>query len=274
MIQFVNAVRKYLTIFKISFQQEFAYKVNFIMWRVRNTIQILINYFLWSAIFIDSSVNLFGYDREKILTYIFGMIIVRALVLSARAMDVSSDISQGDLSNYLVRPISYFKYWFTRDVSSKVLNVLFATGEFLILYVILRPTLYFQGDVTILAMFALSIAIAIMIYFSIIFMVSSIPFWAPELGWGGHFIVTVIIVEFLSGSLFPIDILPTALQKVLMLTPFPYMIFFPIQIYIGKVSTAMFLQGTYVSLIWAIGLWFLMRFIWNRGMKSYQAFGR
>lgn len=267
-------MRKYLTIFKISFQQEFAYKVNFIMWRVRNIIQILINYFLWSAVFVNSSVNLFGYDRQKILTYIFGIIIVRALVLSARAMDVSRDIAEGDLSNYLIRPMSYFKYWFMRDLSSKALNLLFASAEFLILYVILKPSLYFQTDLTVLAMFIASIVIAIIIYFTIIFMVSSIPFWSPELGWGGHFLVTVIIVEFLSGSLFPIDILPIGIQKVLMLTPFPYMIFFPIQVYIGKVSTAMFLQGTYISLIWAIGLWYLMRFIWNKGMRAYQAFGR
>jgi ABC-2 type transport system permease protein len=206
-------VKKYLTIFKISFQQEFAYKVNFVMWRVRNIIQVLINYFLWNAIFIDASVNLFGYNREKILTYIFGTLIVRALVLSARAMDVSGDVANGDLSNYLVRPISYFKYWFTRDLSSKALNLSFAALEFTILFVILRPTLYLQMDPVVLLMFIFSIMVAVVIYFSILFMVSSIPFWSPELGWGGHFIVTVIIVEFLSGSLFPIDILPIGIQR-------------------------------------------------------------
>lgn len=244
------------------------------MWRVRNVIQILINYFLWSAIFIDTSVNIFGYNRESILTYIFGTLIVRALVLSARAMDIAGDVSSGDLSNYLVRPLNYFKYWFTRDLSSKALNLSFAAFEFTILFWILRPTLYLQTDPKIILMFIFSIIVAIIIYFALIVMVSSIPFWAPELGWGGHFIVTVIIVEFLSGSLFPIDILPSSIQKFVMMTPFPYMIFFPIQIYIGKISTAMFLQGAYVSLLWAVALWYLMKFIWNRGLKVYQAFGR
>ncbi len=244
------------------------------MWRVRNIVQILINYFLWSAIFINTSVNIFGYNREGILTYIFGTLIVRALVLSARAIDVAGDIANGDLSNYLIRPMNYFKYWWTRDLSSKALNLSFAVAEFTILFLILRPTLYFQTNFGVILMFIFSIVVAVFIYFTILFMVSSIPFWAPELGWGGHFIVTVIIVEFLSGSLFPIDILPISFQKVLMMLPFPYMIFFPIQIYIGKVSTAMFLQGAYISLIWAVVLWFLMKFIWNRGMKVYQAFGR
>ena len=199
---------------------------------------------------------------------------VRALFLSARAVEVAGEISRGDLSNYLVRPINYFKYWFTRDLASKALNLSFSAVEFTILFLILKPDFYFQTDPVRILMFIFSIAIAIFIYFTILFIVSSIPFWAPELGWGGHFIVTTIIVEFLSGSLFPIDILPIAFQKVIMMTPFPYMIFFPIQIYIGKVSVAMFLQGTYISLIWAAVLWYSLKFIWNRGMKVYQAFGR
>lgn len=267
-------MRKYWQIFKISLQQEFAYKVNFVMWRIRNVIQVLISYFLWSAIFIDASVNIFGYTKESILTYVLGVLIVRSLVLSIRAIEVAGEIATGDLSNYLIRPMSYFKYWFTRDLSSKILNLFFATIEFAILFLVLRPPLYLQTDVITLLMFAFSIVVAIFIYFSIIIMVSSIPFWAPELGWGGHFIFTSIIIEFLSGSLFPIDILPSAIQKVVMLTPFPYMIFFPIQIYIGKISFAMFLQGSYISVIWAFVLWFLMKFIWNKGMRVYQAFGR
>src|SRR3990172_10364823 len=111
-------MRKYFQIFQISFQEEFAYKLNFIMWRVRNVFQILLTFFLWNTIFASPTIVIFGYDRSKILTYVFGMMIVRALVMSARAADIASDIAQGDLSNYLLKPITYFKYWFTRDVFS------------------------------------------------------------------------------------------------------------------------------------------------------------
>ena len=139
-------MKKYWSVFKISFQQEFAYRLNFIMWRVRNVLQIFLIFFLWDTVFSDPSRSVFGYDRSKILTYVFGVIIVRSLVLSARGMDVTGDIAKGDISNYLVKPISYFKYWFTRDVSSKALNILFATTEFFVLYLFLRPPFFFQAD--------------------------------------------------------------------------------------------------------------------------------
>lgn len=122
-------MKKYLELFKISFQQEFVYRLNFIMWRVRNVLQIFLVFFLWDTVFSNSQRVVFGYDRAKILTYVFGLVLVRAFVLSARAVDVGGEVARGDLSNYLLKPISYFKYWLTRDLSSKALNLIFAVFE-------------------------------------------------------------------------------------------------------------------------------------------------
>jgi ABC-2 type transport system permease protein len=267
-------MKKYLSIFKISLQQEFAYKTNFVMWRVRNVFQILIAFFLWDTIFADPSRIVFGYDKARILTYVFALMIVRAFVLSARAVDVSSDVAEGNLSNHLLKPISYFKYWLTRDFSSKVLNLGFAVVEFGALFLILKPEFYFQTNIFVILSFALSIFIAAAIYFCILFLVSAVPFWAPELGWGAQFLVVIVLIEFLSGLLFPIDILPQYLQKVAMLLPFPYMIFFPIQVYLGKISGIAQVQGFMVSIFWMVSLYFLMRYVWSKGLKEYQAFGR
>lgn len=267
-------ITKYWSIFKISFEQEFAYKINFIMWRVRNVFQIVITFFLWSTIFSNPGTVVFGYDRARILTYVFALMIVRAIVLSARAVDVSSDVAEGNLSNYLVKPISYFKYWMTRDVASKALNLGFAAVEFTALFLILKPTFYFQGDPYVLLAFLMSVVVASLIYFCILFLVSAVPFWAPELGWASQFLVAIVIIEFLSGSLFPIDILPLGLQKIVMTLPFPYMIYFPVEVYLGKISGAAQIQGFITSFIWVGVLWFAMKYVWARGLKAYQAFGR
>lgn len=265
---------KYWSIFKISFEQEFAYRLNFILWRVRNVFQILLTYFLWSTVFASPETVIFGYDRTKIITYVFGIMIVRALVLSARAMDVSRDIAHGDLSNYLLKPMGYLKYWFTRDVSSKVLNLIFAAFEFFILFIILKPPFFFQGDVVTLLAFLVSIILAILIYFFLLFIISSIPFWAPEIGWGSHFLVTMVMVEALSGALFPINILPNALQSVVLATPFPYLIYFPVQVYLGNISGTALAGGLIVAAAWTGVLWFCLNYVWQKGLKAYQAFGR
>lgn len=268
-----TSLRKYISVFKISFAQEFAYRVNFLMWRIRNVLQIFLVFFLWDTVFTSSGRVIFGYTREKILTYVFLTIFVKALVFSSRTVEVSGEIAQGQLSNYLLKPISYFKYWFTRDMSSKFLNITFAVLEFSILAIFLKPNIFIQTNLIFLLLFIVSVGLAIFFYFCLLFIISAVPFWMPEAAWGGNFIL-IVIVESLSGTVFPIDILPGIFQNILYLTPFPYLVFFPIQVYLGNYTLPFVFKGFVIGFSWAIGLYFLMRKIWKRGIMAYQAFGR
>lgn len=265
---------KYLQVFKISFHQEFAYKLNFIMWRVRNLMQIFLIIFLWDTVFTSPGRVVFGYDKAKILTYIFGLMIVRAFVLSARAIEVSGEVSRGDLVNYLIKPISYFKYWLTRDISNKFLNLGFAFFEFTLLYFLLRPPFFLQTNIIFLLSFFISLGLSFFTYFIFLFIVNSIPFWMPEAGFAGHFLLTTVVTEFLSGALFPLDILPASFQSFLNYTPFPYLIFFPLQVYLGKVTGPALVRGILISASWVVVLFLTMSAIWRKGLKIYQAYGR
>ena len=267
-------MKKYFSIFKISFAQEFAYRVNFIMWRVRNVLQILLVFFLWSAVYTNPQTELFGYNREKILTYVFGIFILRALVLSSRAVDISGEISRGNLTNYLLKPINYIRYWFTRDISSKALNLSFATVEIVILYFFLKPTFFIQTDPLQLLFFFSAVIFAIVMFFGLLVLVNFITFWLPEGGWASQFLIIVIFTEFLSGAVFPIDILPGTLQNFLYALPFPYLMFFPLQVYLGKLSVQATLQGLAISGMWMVILIFAMNRMWTKGVKKYSAVGR
>lgn len=267
-------MKKYLSIFRISLEQEFAYRINFVMWRVRNVIQIFIVFFLWDTIFSDSSRVVFGYDRAKILTYIFGLLIVKAFVLSARGVDVAGEIADGRLTNYLLKPISYFKYWLARDLSSKTLNLIFATLEASLLFLLLKPPFFLQTDPLLIFGFLVAVALAVFLFFTALFITSFVPFWYPEIAWGAQFLFMFIFTEFLSGAIFPLDILPLPIQNALYLTPFPYLIFFPLQIYLGKISFPLMLKGLMVGVFWSAVLWFSMRSLWTKGLKAYRAEGR
>jgi ABC-2 type transport system permease protein len=229
-------MKKYLSVFRISFAQEFAYRLNFIMWRIRNVLQIILVYFLWSSVFEDPTRQVFGYDREKILTYVFGILILRAIVLSARAVDVAGEIANGEITNLLLKPINYFRYWASRDAASKFLNLSFAALEISILYFVFKPQLFLQTDFLVLMAFILAVILAVILFFCLLFLVNMFTFWLPENGWAAQFLFIGIITEFFSGGVFPIDILPGIIQKILYILPFPYLLFFPLQVYLGKIT--------------------------------------
>jgi ABC-2 type transport system permease protein len=86
--------------------------------------------------------------------------------------------------------------------------------------------------------------------------------------------LVTIFVEFLSGALFPLDILPTAIQNFLSYTPFPYLIFFPLEIYLGKMEGLVLLKEMMISIAWLVILWYILKSVWVKGLKAYQAYGR
>ncbi len=270
----IKIMHKYWKVFKISFQQEFAYRLNFILWRLRNVMQILVFIFLWEAVFSGNTTQIFGYDKAKIFTYAFMLIVVRAIVLSARSVDVAGQIANGDLTNLLIKPINYFYYWLTRDFASKFLNIFFSAIEVSILFLILRPNIFFQANAFYFIAFLLSLIIAVFIFFNLLMLTNFIPFWVPELAWGAQFLVVVVIVEFLSGVYFPLDIFPNQIFQILRFTPFPYLIFIPIKIYLGNFSYSLVFQSLLIGCIWSVTMWLITNLVWKKGLRSYEGVGR
>jgi len=267
-------LQKYFSIAKISIQSEFAYRLNFIMWRVRNVIQILLMFFLWTTVFSNPDTVLFGYNQGKIITYVFGVLVVRAIVTSTRVMELAVDINRGDLSNFLLKPIGVFKYYFARDVASKVLNLSFAVIEIGILVLIFKPEILIQQNILLVLLFVYSLIVSVILFFELALLTGMIPFWMPEAGWSAQFLFMVIIVEFLSGGVFPLDVFPKLIVNVLHAFPFPYLIFFPLQVYLGKLTMTAVVGGVIVSTVWAVILYFLIKHFWNKGIVRYSSEGR
>jgi len=266
-------MKKYLQVLKITFQQELAYRVNFIMWRVRNVMQIFLIFFLWDSVYSDHTRQLFGYDRTKILTYVFGILVIKAIVFSSRSIELSRIISDGTLSLYLLKPINFFKYWFSADVASKLLNMGFSIFETIFLFLILKPDIFFQSNPVYLLLFIVSLIIAVLLFFVLIFLINIFSFWAPETGWALPFLFVVIIGDFLSGSVFPLDIFSKSAQNIFYSLPFPYLVFFPLQVYLGKLAISTVLNGIVISLGWLIVLWFLVKVFWEKGLKKFCSEG-
>jgi ABC-2 type transport system permease protein len=76
-----------------------------------------------------------------------------------------------------------------------------------------------------------------------------------------------------SGHLFPLDILPPAVAMALNFTPFPYQLFFPVSVYLGRVTGPELWQGLAVQFFWVTFFYWLARWAWNRGIRRYTAFG-
>lgn len=264
---------KYFTVFNLSWQNEFLDRLNFLLWRLKNIFRFSMIYFLWSGIFISSE-NVFGYSQSQMLTYVFMVFVMGSIVLSAPSADnIGGEIGSGDLSNYLVKPLGYLKYWFARDIASKVLNLSFAVFEFTLMWFLLKPKLVFPTQPEIILGFFISTFVAICVYYLLSSLVRFIAFWTPENTWGLSFLLLVFI-EVLAGGIFPLNILPNWVYLLLQVTPFPYLTYFPIAIFSGKIVDLELVRILIQSFAWLFLLLWLTKFVWKKGLMVYQASGK
>ncbi|OGH19211.1 MAG: hypothetical protein A2868_01785 [Candidatus Levybacteria bacterium RIFCSPHIGHO2_01_FULL_40_15b] len=262
---------KYYLIARNTWDETLVYRLNFVMWRVRVILGILTMYFLWLAL-LPPGQNILGYTRELMLTYILGTSLINSIVISSRTYEVGDHINSGNLSNFLIRPINYFGYWFARDLGDKAMNIVFSASELTILFFILKPPLFIQSDISLIMLTLVSCAFALVLYFIINFLLGSIGFWSPEV-WAPRFIF-ITVLTFFSGGLFPLDILPKPIFSALSLLPFTYLLFFPLKIYLGQLATYEIIRGILISSVWIVILSQVLRFVWQRGLRVYTAYGR
>lgn len=264
-------MNKYLQILKISWQENFVYRLNFLMWRLRVVIRILAVYFLWHAVFQDKG-EIFGYGKAQILTYILGISLMWAVVLASRSIDIAAEIHRGDLTLFLLKPINYFKYWFTRDIADKILNLFFAFFEIALIYFFLKPLIFWQANFWLYPLFFLSVFLSIILYFLLNLLLGFIAFWSAEF-WAPRFLV-YIFIEFLAGGIFPIDILPKPVFAVISRLPFSYLLYFPLKIYLGQLDFRQIGSGFLISLFWIFILFRAVKSVWQLGLSTYSAEGR
>jgi len=264
-------MNKYLQIAKLTWDETLVYRLNFTMWRVRVVLQILTLYFLWVSL-IPSGTSLFGYNQSSMLTYILGTSIVGSIVLSSRSYVVGDEINNGNLSNFLLKPINYFLYWFARDVGDKAMNIIFSVVELAVLFAILKPPLFIQTEGLYILLAFVAIVLALIMYFLFNFLLGLIGFWSPEV-WAPRFIFLVLL-NFFAGGLFPLDILPKFIFSIFQLLPFTYLLYFPIKIYLGQLTIIEIFAGIMISLSWTILSYVVVKYIWRKGLLVYTAQGR
>jgi ABC-2 type transport system permease protein len=119
--------------------------------------------------------------------------------------------------------------------------------------------------------FIAALGLTALLQFLISYAMAMLAFWLLEIS---TFIFILYAFEYLaSGHLFPLDLLPTGLKHLLYFTPFPYQLYFPIEIYLGRVAGAALWQGLAMQLMWVGAAYAFARFMWRRGIRKYAAFG-
>jgi len=260
-------MRKYLTVFTTTVKEYAAYRLNFLLWRFRAVLNLIVIFFLWNAVLEKQ--NTFGnYGKESLLTYIILVNLIINFVLGTRTAEIAGEINNGDIINILLKPVSFFKFYWMRDLADKAVNIFFAILEVALLVYFFKIPLITPHNIL---LFIVLFIVGTLISFFINLMLSFIAFWTTEV-WAPRF-VFFMVVSFLSGSFFPLDLLPKPVYYAMLATPFPYLYYLPTKILVGQTDKIIYFE-VLMAFVWLLLAWLLTRLMWNKGNRNFSFWGR
>lgn len=260
-----------MAVFKISLANIFQYRLNFLVGRLRNLILLATLYFLWKTVFGPQQ-NLFGYSLAAMFTYVAGSHLARSVILLTNTTNIASEITGGGkFFSYLLRPISYLKYWFTADFAYKIIDLIAAVIEIAVLVWFLKIPLILQANSGLILATILAVVGAIILNFYLGYLVALLAFWTPQ-AWGPRFLFDLLL-SFSAGAFFPLDVFGPIIKNFFASLPFYYLLFFPVNVYLGRIDTPSIFIGLIITISWIAVIGTITQFVWQKGLRAYEGGG-
>jgi ABC-2 type transport system permease protein len=266
-------LRTYAKVFDIGLQNTFVYRWNFLLRMVFGIVPLVGTVFLWKAVFKDADgASIEGYDYQGMIFYFLITVFIDNLITPTEdEWQIAGEIREGRMSSYLTKPLNYLAYRFTLYASYRLLYISVVFIPIVCLAWIFRDAIRWPEHGVTWAALALSTAMAAGLQFLIAYALAMIAFWVLEVS-------TIIFIVysfeyFLSGHVFPLDVMPAWLQGFVKWSPFTYELFFPAQIAMERVQGRALVEGLCIQAGWLVLAYLAARFLWSRGVRKYQAFG-
>ena len=263
---------KYLKVFDIGLQNTFVYRWNFLLRSLFQFVPLAGTVFIWRAIFHERETTVGGYEYHSMIYYFLLTLLAENLITPTEdEWQIAADIREGQINSFLTKPMDYLGYRVSLFLSYRVLYTVVTVLPVVVAFWWFRSLITLPRDWLTWLLTPLSLAMAAFIQFFIAYSLAMLAFWILEIS-------TIVFIlysfeYFLSGHIFPLDIMPAPLQAVLQWLPFTYELFFPIAVFLEKVRGADLWRGLAIQTSWLFLTWLLARTMWQRGVQRYQAVG-
>jgi len=265
--------RIWWTILRVSLDERLVYRGDFALGTLMRFLPIVTQIFLWSAVFAArDSKTLAGYSYEEFVAYYLLTMVSRAFSsMPALASTIAAQIRSGEIKKFLIQPIDMLGYLLAGRVAHKLAYYSVAAGPFALVFFLCRG--YFDGwpDATTLLAFIVSLVLCFLLGFYLEASMGLVGFWFLEVS--SLLFVYMLFSFFLSGHMFPLDMLPEPWRTVVQLSPLQYLAYFPSAVFLGKVQGWDLVWGLLVELGWVVFFFVLSRVLFRQGVKRYSAFG-
>lgn len=257
-------------LWQVNWAEQWQYRANLLMYLLYWLVSPIIYLAVWTSIANQKgSVN--GFTANDFITYYMVLLICDQVTSNIVIHTFGYKIQDGTLSGELVRPIHpMLTNGLVNNIAFKALTMMGLTPIWIILYFLYKPD--FSGMMLGNILLALpALILAFFIGYLLSASITSLAFWTTRV-YSIHEFYFALILLF-SGQFVPLTLMPKIVQDIAQYLPFQLLIYYPIQLILGKLSAQQIAQGYVMSLIWLGISGLLFYLVWRNGVKRYSAVG-
>jgi ABC-2 type transport system permease protein len=267
------------TIFRIALEERLVYRGDFALGTLMRFLPIVTQIFLWWAIFEtvgegsrDGGV-IVGYTFQNMVAYYLLTMVSRAFSsMPGLASGIALQIRNGEIKKFIIQPVDLIGFTLLNRLAHKLAYYSVATLPFVFVFFLCRG-FFVDGwpETHVLMAYFASLIMGFVLGYFLEVTIGLVGFWFLEVS--SLLFLYMLLSFFLSGHMFPLDMLPSPWHELVNLLPLKYLAYFPAAIFLGKVESQELVNGLIIEAVWIVGLMILSRVMYHRGLKRYSGFG-
>lgn len=227
----------------------------------------LVYLFVW--ITAAGTGNIGGFGRNDFILYYTVLIVINQLTYPTSTWTTGEGIRSGTISTWLLRPVPVIYEAVASDIAVKIVCLPFVLVLAVILGLVLGVSIPFTGSRILI--FLPVLLMAQVLRFTVTYIMALFAFWTQRID---SLLALVNTFTFIfAGQVAPTVILPGFLKQLAVILPFRYMLGFPIEVLMGKLSPGQLVLGVVVQFVWVVVVVLLYKVVWRSGVKVYTAIG-
>jgi ABC-2 type transport system permease protein len=272
----MNALREILALlhlysqqFKTTFASMVQYRISLFIWMISQILEPLVYLIVWSTVSNSSGGSVGGYTARGFAAYYLVLMLVNQFTYTWIMWEYEYRVRQGLLSFALLKPVHPIHSDISDNLSSKIITLPILMFVAAGLALIFKPTAAFNWWAGLV--FIPALILAFLVRFLIEWTLALAAFWTTRVNAINQ--VYFILMLFLAGQIAPLTLFPNWLQIVADILPFRWMLGFPVELVLGRLSPTQALVGLAAQFTWVIISLLLIRVIWRAGVRVYSAVG-
>jgi len=259
----------YAAFLRVAIAVELQYRASSVIWLLGMVVEPVIYLAVWSAVAAAQGGEVGGYRPSDFAAYYLVLSVVNQITSSWHMWEFQFRVEQGQFAFLLLRPVHPIHGDLAENLAHKLMMQPFLLPMVIALGFLFAPHAALEPWA--LAAFVPALAFAFALRFTVEYALALACFWTTRILAVNQTYFAVLL--FLSGRVAPIALLPAWLQLAADALPFRWMVAFPVELALGRLTPAQAAAGLAAQLAWSALASLGVALLWPRALRRFSSVG-